>query len=137
MQKVTEKSSIPKDIHKAISGTKKIESLWNDLTPIARRDFITWIESAKQLETRARRIGITCDKLLSGKRRPCCYAVVPMGLYKALDENPQAKTYWKTLTPDERRNIAAWVDNRSTKDTKKARIDKAILALSRSTTTLR
>ncbi len=130
MQKVNENQTLPKDIHKAIFGAKKIENLWNDLTPIARRDFITWIESAKQPETRARRIGITCDKLLSGKRRPCCYAVVPMGLYKALDENPKAKNYWKTLTPDERRNIANFVDKNSDKITKKVGIDKAIHILS-------
>jgi uncharacterized protein YdeI (YjbR/CyaY-like superfamily) len=43
---------------------------WRDLTPIARRDFISWIDSAKQPETRTRRIGKACAMLAAGKRRP-------------------------------------------------------------------
>lgn len=101
---------VPADLRKALSETKEITSLWENLTPIARRDFITWIEGAKQLETRKRRIGIARDKLLKGDRRPCCYAVVPMNVYKALGENPQAKAVWKTLTPDERRDTIATIN---------------------------
>ena len=39
---------------------------------MARRDWILWIVSAKQEETRRRRIENACDMLASGKRRPCC-----------------------------------------------------------------
>lgn len=119
----------PPDLSKALSSDKKLKTLWESLTPIAKRDFITWIESAKQQETRERRIGITCDKLLSGKRRPCCYAVVPMGLYKALGENPKAKEVWKNLSSDKRRDYADFVDNSTTMETKAVKIEKVIKTL--------
>src|SRR3989344_4420148 len=90
----------PTDLRKSLVATPKVEALWKDLTPIARRDFISWIESAKQLETRKRRIEVACSKLLAGKRRPCCYAIVPMNLYKTLGVNKKAKTTWSGLTPD-------------------------------------
>lgn len=89
---------LPPDIKKALLGDPNTASLWNDLTPVSQRDFVTWIESAKQPETRVRRIGIAKSKLLSGDRRPCCYAVVPMKLYIALDENVKAKAKWKQLS---------------------------------------
>jgi uncharacterized protein YdeI (YjbR/CyaY-like superfamily) len=119
----------PSDLSKALRSDKKVKTLWESLTPIAKRDFITWIESAKQPETRVRRIGITCDKLVSGKRRPCCYAVVPMGLYKALGENPKAKAVWKNLSSDKRRDYADFVDKTTTKETKAIKIEKVIKTL--------
>jgi uncharacterized protein YdeI (YjbR/CyaY-like superfamily) len=101
---------VPSDLRRALAAKPKAKKLWENLTPIARRDFISWVEGAKQEETRKRRIERTCDMLLTGKRRPCCYAVVPMSLYKALDANPKAKATWKTLTPDERRDFVSWID---------------------------
>ncbi len=65
---------VPADLRKAIvaapPGARKV---WSDITPIARRDWIHWIVSAKQAETRARRIRTACDMLAKGKRRPCCF----------------------------------------------------------------
>jgi len=61
---------LPLDLRKALAAASRIEALWRDLTPIARRDFITWINGAKQPETRKRRIEVTCSKLAAGKRRP-------------------------------------------------------------------
>ncbi len=101
---------VPADLHKTLMAAPKVMALWKDLTPVARRDFISWIESAKQLETRKRRINITSDKLKAGKRRPCCYAVVPMNVYKALGANPKAKAQWSDLTPNERRDFVDWID---------------------------
>ncbi len=126
MQKEQEFSLIPKDISKVIFSTKKLETLWMNLTPLAKRDFISWIESSKQPETRARRIAITKDKLQSGKKRPCCYAVVPVGLYKALAENPKAKAAWKSLSSDKRRNYADFVNNSTTNEKRVTKIEKVI-----------
>lgn len=103
--------TVPADLKKALLGNTKAKVLWDGLTPIARRDFISWILSAKQKETRTRRVERACDMLLLGKRRPCCYALVPMNLYKALGAVPKAQTTWKTLTPDERRDFIDWVDS--------------------------
>jgi uncharacterized protein YdeI (YjbR/CyaY-like superfamily) len=58
----------------ALTKTKKLSNLWEDLTPLARNEFICWIEDAKQDKTRERRIQRTVEELLEGKRRPCCWA---------------------------------------------------------------
>jgi uncharacterized protein YdeI (YjbR/CyaY-like superfamily) len=46
---------------------------WEDITPLARNEWICWIESAKKPETRAHRIEWGCSSLKDGKRRPCCW----------------------------------------------------------------
>jgi uncharacterized protein YdeI (YjbR/CyaY-like superfamily) len=101
---------LPHDIQTALKALPKVKNLWDDLTPLARRDFVAWITNAKQSETRARRISVMTSKLASGKKRPCCYAIVPMNLYKALNASPKAKAAWKTLSPDERRDLVGWID---------------------------
>ncbi len=114
---------IPTDLRKAIAAPA-IEAKWKDLTPIARRDFVSWIESAKQEETRKRRIERVPAMLASGKRRPCCYAIVPMNLYKALGANPKAKAVWSSLTPDERRDFVGWIDEPEQSAMRGLRIEK-------------
>ncbi len=64
---------VPMDLRKALAAVPKARALWVDITPMARRDWILWISSAKQPETRRRRIENACDMLASGKRRPCCF----------------------------------------------------------------
>ena len=58
----------------ALMSSLKIQALWEDITPIARNEFICWVLDAKQEETRTRRIRRTVEELLEGKRRPCCWA---------------------------------------------------------------
>ncbi len=64
---------VPADLRKALAAAPKARELWSDITPTARRDWIHWIVSAKQAETRARRIRNACSMLAAGKRRPCCF----------------------------------------------------------------
>ena len=65
---------VPVDLRKALAGAApKARALWSDITPIARRDWIHWIVSAKRPETRARRIDNACAMLATGKRRVCCF----------------------------------------------------------------
>jgi hypothetical protein len=64
---------MPSDLRKALATAPKARTVWADLTPLARRDWIHWIVSAKQAETRERRIKNACSMLASGKRRPCCF----------------------------------------------------------------
>ena len=65
---------VPADLRKALAAAApKARALWSDITPIARRDWIHWITSAKQEETRTRRIKNACSMLAAGKRRPCCF----------------------------------------------------------------
>src|SRR5690349_10354752 len=60
---------IPADLRKALAAAPEARAVWSDITPIARRDWIQWIISAKQPETRARRIRNACEMLAAGKRR--------------------------------------------------------------------
>jgi hypothetical protein len=61
------------DLSKALIADPKVLALWEDITPLARNEYICWVENAKQIETRSRRIKRTCEELLEGKRRPCCW----------------------------------------------------------------
>jgi len=65
--------SVPADLRKALATVPKARALWSDITPIARRDWIQWITSAKRPETRARRVDNACSMLAAGKRRVCCF----------------------------------------------------------------
>lgn len=68
---------VPVDLRKALISTPVVRAVWEDITPLARNEWICWIESAKKLETRARRMRIMSDKLTKGERRPCCWAGCP------------------------------------------------------------
>jgi hypothetical protein len=64
---------VPTDLRKALADAPPAQAGWEDITPMARRDWIFSISSAKQPETRRRRIEKACDMLASGKRRLCCF----------------------------------------------------------------
>jgi hypothetical protein len=64
---------VPADLRKAFAAAPKALALWADITPVARRDWIQWITSAKRPETRARRVENACQMLAAGKRRVCCF----------------------------------------------------------------
>ena len=61
---------LPTDLRKVLAATPVAKARWRDLTPIARRDFISWIDSAKQPEAHRRRIEKACVMLAAEKRRP-------------------------------------------------------------------
>jgi uncharacterized protein YdeI (YjbR/CyaY-like superfamily) len=130
--KKTGKESGPKagaEFLKALADAPKAKAMWQDITPIGRRDFIRWIEGAKQAETRSRRIKVACSKLVAGQRRPCCYAVVPLNLYTALNANPKAKAVWKDLTPDARRDFVDFIDSAKDSQASKIKVEKVCLTL--------
>lgn len=68
---------VPADLKKGILASSKVLVLWEDITPLARNEWICWVTSAKQEETRARRIKVAQSKMLKGMRRPCCWAGCP------------------------------------------------------------
>ena len=116
---------VPADLRKALGTAPVAKTAWSDLTPIARRDFIMWIDAAKQAETRARRIERACDMLATGKRRPCCFSIVPLDLHKALAAAPKAKSSWSKLSSTARRDLIGWIDEAEQRDARRARIVKA------------
>ena len=124
-----EELRVPTDLRKALAAAPMAKAQWSDLTPIARRDFISWIESAKQPETRRRRIERACSMLAAGKRRPCCYSIVSFDLYTALNATPKAKAQWSDLTPIERRDFISWMDSAKQPEAHRRRIEKACAML--------
>jgi uncharacterized protein YdeI (YjbR/CyaY-like superfamily) len=69
--------TVPSDLKNILISAPKVLDIWNDITPLARNEWLCWIESAKKLETHNRRIKIMFDKLKKGERRPCCWAGCP------------------------------------------------------------
>lgn len=67
--------TVPADLWVALTASHEAKTLWDDLTTMGRRDWVRWIESAKQPETRTRRVIRTVEQLSSGKRRACCVNV--------------------------------------------------------------
>src|SRR5947208_14305701 len=64
---------VPGDLKKALASDPQALTAWEDITPLARNEWICWIESAKKAETRSLRIEWGCSSLKEGKRRPCCW----------------------------------------------------------------
>jgi len=64
---------VPADLQKALSASPAAFAVWNDITPIARRDWIQWMTSGKRAETRTLRLEKMMDMLTKGKRRICCF----------------------------------------------------------------
>jgi uncharacterized protein YdeI (YjbR/CyaY-like superfamily) len=124
-----EEPRVPTDLRKALAAAPMAKAQWSDLTLIARRDFISWIDSAKQLETRRRRIERACSMLAAGKRRPCCYSIVSFNLYTALAATPRAKAQWSDLTSMERRDFISWMDSAKEPEAHRRRIEKACAGL--------
>src|SRR5438105_15641549 len=94
---------VPTHLRKALAATPMAKTQWRDLTPIARRDFISWIDSAKQPETRRRRIERACSMLAAGKRRPYCYSIVFLDHNLEHTANPMGKAQGRDPKPNARR----------------------------------
>jgi uncharacterized protein YdeI (YjbR/CyaY-like superfamily) len=61
---------VPINLHKALAGAPKAKVQWSKLTSLERRDFASWVDSAKDSETRRKRVENICLMLAAGKRRP-------------------------------------------------------------------
>jgi uncharacterized protein YdeI (YjbR/CyaY-like superfamily) len=64
---------LPGDLRTALIANSTALDAWKDITPLARNEFICWVEDAKQETTRERRIRRTQEELEEGQRRPCCW----------------------------------------------------------------
>ena len=69
--------NVPADLRKALTGSAKARDSWNDLTPLARNEFICWTISVKKAETRKEHVRRVKEDMLKGKRRPCCWPGCP------------------------------------------------------------
>ena len=64
---------LPDDMRKSILADKKIRDMWQDITPLARNEWICWTTTVSKPETRAKHIVVMRDKMHKGMRRPCCW----------------------------------------------------------------
>ncbi|MEO5723949.1 MAG: YdeI/OmpD-associated family protein [Ilumatobacteraceae bacterium] len=61
---------LPEDLCEALLNNETALDAWRDITPLARNEFICWVEDAKRKPTRERRIRRTQEELVEGQRRP-------------------------------------------------------------------
>jgi hypothetical protein len=84
---------VPSDLREGLATTPAAAKLWMEITPLARRDWILWLTTAKQPETRQTRIGKACSMLAAGKRRVCCFG----GLNWLIKDHPATGGTWIDL----------------------------------------
>jgi hypothetical protein len=64
---------LPADLRKALTSDPKALTVWENLTPLARNEWICWVISVKKPETRREHVERVCTELNEGMRRPCCW----------------------------------------------------------------
>jgi len=83
---------VPVDVQKALSSSSKAQALWNDITPMARWDWIRWVRAVKTDGTREKHLEVMLDKLHKGMRRPCCFN-------RNMCSEPYVSHNWHLLEP--------------------------------------
>jgi uncharacterized protein YdeI (YjbR/CyaY-like superfamily) len=69
--------TLPADLKKAIASSQAALRVWENITPLAKNEWICWVTSGKKAETRDIRIEKAISKMKGGMRRPCCWAGCP------------------------------------------------------------
>ena len=67
----------PDDLRTVLDGNAPLKVKWDDLTPLARNEWICWMISVKKPETRSAHLTRLRDDILGVKRRPCCWPGCP------------------------------------------------------------
>jgi hypothetical protein len=66
--------TVPLDLQEALTAAPdEIQDLWQAITPMARWEWVRWVNATRNPDTRARRVEVTISKMSNGKRRPCCF----------------------------------------------------------------
>jgi uncharacterized protein YdeI (YjbR/CyaY-like superfamily) len=81
---------LPPDLRKALSSDRAAISAWEDITPLARNEWICWVTFVKQDETRKNHVKRTVSELKEGMRRPCCWLGCPHRKDKAISPSVQS-----------------------------------------------
>ena len=64
---------VPEDLKKSLLADPEALEKWEDITPLARNEWICWVESVKKAQTRKEHVERVSTQLKAGKRRPCCW----------------------------------------------------------------
>lgn len=66
--------NVPQDLATALAAAPQaVQDTWDEITPMARWEWVRWVKATRNPETRGRRVDVSISKLDSGKRRPCCF----------------------------------------------------------------
>jgi uncharacterized protein YdeI (YjbR/CyaY-like superfamily) len=85
---------VPQDFETAlVAAPQKIQDLWDDITPMARWEWVRWVNATKNPDTRRRRVEVSISKMDNGKRRPCCFNL-------AACTNPDVSRNGKLIEPE-------------------------------------
>ena len=88
---------LPEDLRRALAKDKKALEQWESLTPLARNEWICWVEYVKKAETRKEHVERVPEQLKEGDRRPCCWVGCMHRTDKALSRTQ--KWIQKTTKP--------------------------------------
>ncbi len=83
---------VPPDMRQALESNKEAHELWDDITPMAKWDWVRWVRAVKTEDTRKKHIEVMLDKLNKGMRRPCCFN-------RNLCSDPTVSHNWVLLDP--------------------------------------
>jgi len=64
---------LPTDLQNALLADSKALNAWENLTPLARNEWICWTTFVKKEETRNEHVKRVVSELKEGIRRPCCW----------------------------------------------------------------
>lgn len=64
---------LPNDLRRALASSPKALATWEDITSLARNEWICWVISVKRGETRRQHVERAVAELREGERRPCCW----------------------------------------------------------------
>ncbi len=81
---------VPKDLEKVLISNLDLLSKWNNLTALARNEWICWVIIVKKSETREEHIKRLSEEIVEGKKRPCCWPGCP-------HRRESAKKWFKNL----------------------------------------
>ena len=66
--------NLPQDLEAALAvAPPEIRRLWDEITPMARWEWVRWVNATRNPATRRRRVEVSISKMSGGKRRPCCF----------------------------------------------------------------
>lgn len=64
---------VPEDLKKELESSPEAKQIWDQISTLARWDWIRWLRAVKTEETRKKHLKVMLDKLNKGIRRPCCF----------------------------------------------------------------
>lgn len=68
---------VPADLRRVLISDPEALAAWEDITPLARNEWICWVTYVKKPETRKNHVERVREELKEGMRRPCCWIGCP------------------------------------------------------------